>query len=199
MAKVRVDKLKVLTHAAAVTPFLYLAWDYWHGGLTANPIREIQLRTGKDAIVFLILALACTPARVYLGLNQLMRLRRTLGLYGFAYATLHFLNFVGLDYGFNARLLYEATVQKPFALLGLATLLTLTPLAITSTNGWVKRMGRNWKRLHRLFYVVVPMASAHFFWARLYKLNIVEPLIYLIIVAFLLTLRLSFRRGRPVA
>lgn len=195
MARLKVDKLKVITHAAALSPLLLLALDYRYGALTADPVREIQLRTGKDALVFLILALACTPARVYLGIAQVTRVRRTLGLYGFAYATLHFFNFVGLDYGFNVALIYDDIAQKPFALLGLATLLILTPLAVTSTNGWVRRLGKSWKRLHRLFYVAVPLASAHFFWARLYKLNIVEPLVYTGLVAILLTLRITSRRS----
>lgn len=190
MARSRIDKLKVITHIAAVTPLAWIFIDYLNNRLTFNPIREIQLRTGKDALVLLILTLSCAPIKTVLHWPQIMRVRRTLGLYTFSYAALHFLNFVGLDYRFDLDLIAEGILKKPFALAGLAAFLTLIPLAVTSTNGWARRLGRNWQRLHRLIYLTALLAVVHFFWLRAAKLNIGEPLVYGTIVVFLLVLRL---------
>lgn len=195
---VRIDKLKLITHVAALTPLAWLLWDYLNNDLTFNPIREIQLRTGKDALVLLILTLSCAPIKNYLHQPQVMRLRRTLGVYAFAYAALHFLNFVGLDYRFDIGLIADGIGAKPFALAGLAAFLMLIPLAATSTNGWRRRLGVNWRRLHRLIYVAAVLVVAHFFWLRTAKLNIGEPLVYGAIIIFLLVLRIPAARARAL-
>ena len=199
MGRVKIDKLKVFTHLAAAVPLAWLIWDYLHRQLTFNPIREIQLRTGKDALVLLILTLSCAPIKTWLNLPQAMRLRRTLGLWAFAYACLHFLTFVGLDYRFDPGLIAEGVLKKPFALAGLAAFLILIPLAATSTNGWARRLGKkNWRRLHRLIYAAAVLAAVHFFWIRSAKLNVGEPLVYGSIIAVLLIARLpAAKRATP--
>jgi sulfoxide reductase heme-binding subunit YedZ len=116
-------------------------------------------------------------------------LRKSLGLYAFFYATLHFLTFVGLDYQFDPELLKDAILKKRYALVGFAAFLTLLPLAITSTKGWMRRLGKNWKRLHRLIYLAGLLAIVHFVW--LVKSDIREPLAYGAVVVTLLALRLK--------
>jgi sulfoxide reductase heme-binding subunit YedZ len=136
-----------------------------------------------------MLSLACTPANILFGFSRAVTVRKSLGLYALMYASFHFLNFVGLDYGFNLRLILGDTLlEKRFILVGLTALLILIPLGITSTKGWMKRLGRNWKRLHQLVYAAGILAVIHFLWlvkaARLY-----EPLIYAIILSALLLVR----------
>src|SRR6185436_2665082 len=140
-------------------------------------------------LVLLILALACTPLNTIFGFRQVVGLRKSLGLYSFLYATLHFLTFVGLDYQFDPVLLKEAIFKKRYALVGFAAFLTLLPLAITSTKGWMRRLGRNWKRLHRLAYLAALLAVVHFVW--LVKSDVREPLLYGAVVVSLLALRLA--------
>jgi len=187
----KIDRLKVITHIGALVPLAWILWDYTQGRLTFNPIREIQLRTGKDALILLILTLSVTPINRFLGLQQLSRIRRTLGLYAFAYATLHFLTFIGLDYRFDFDQVYEGVLKKPFAIMGFAAFLILLSLTVTSTRGWVKRLGKNWKRLHRLVYAAALLAVVHFFWLRWSKQNLGEPLIFGGVILLLLALRLT--------
>ena len=189
MAHVKTTWLKGVTQAAALVPLVWLIWDYFHDQLTVNPIQNITFRTGKAALVLLVLSLACTPVSRVLGISQATALRKTLGLYAFAYATLHFLTFVGLDYQFDPVLLREAIFEKRYALVGFAAFLTLLPLAITSTKGWMRRLGRNWKRLHRLAYLAALLAVVHFVW--LVKSDVREPLLYGAVVVSLLALRLA--------
>jgi sulfoxide reductase heme-binding subunit YedZ len=103
--------LRILTHVGALTPLAWLLWDWWTNQLTVNPIQDITLRTGKPALILLVLSLACTPVNTLFGFRQVIPLRKPLGLYAFMYVSLHFLIFVGLDYGFDWRLLYEAILK----------------------------------------------------------------------------------------
>jgi sulfoxide reductase heme-binding subunit YedZ len=186
--------LQVLTHAAALAPLALLAWDYAQDDLTANPIREVTLRTGKAALVLLVLSLACTPARTLFGFKQAIKLRRPLGLYAFMYAGLHGLTFVGLDFGFDIGLILEEIGQRRFVQAGMVTFLLLLPLAVTSTRGWMRRLGKNWRRLHRLVYLAALAAVVHFVW--LTKGDIREPLLYGAAVALLLVARIPAVRDR---
>jgi len=172
-----------------VGPFALLIWNYWHNQLTANPIQYITFWTGKAALVLLVLTLACTPVNTLFGVRQVLALRKPLGLYAFAYACLHLLTFVGLDYGFDVGLLEGAVLEKRYALAGFAAFLSLVPLAITSTRGWMKRLGKNWKRLHRLIYIAGLLAVVHFVW--LVKSDVREPLAYGAVLLSLLVLRLA--------
>jgi len=181
--------LPILTHVGALLPLARLIWNFFHDQLTANPIQYITFQTGKSALVLLVLALACTPLNTLFELKRVVGLRKTLGLYAFLYATLHFLTFVGLDYQFDPELLKEAIFKKRYALVGFAAFLSLLPLAITSTKGWMRRLGKNWKRLHRLIYLAALLAVIHFVW--LVKSDIREPLAYGAVVVLLLALRLK--------
>ena len=178
---------QILTHVAALLPLALLAWDYWQGRLIIDPVGVITTRTGKTALILLILSLACTPINIILGFKQVMRLRRALGLYAFVYAGLHFLTFVGLDYGFDLDLIGLGILDQRYVLVGFAAGLLLLPLAITSTQGWQKRLGKNWRRLHRLVYLAGVLAIVHFVW--LAKDNR-EPLRYGAVVALLLIVRI---------
>lgn len=200
MRGLKVPGLQVLVHVGALLPLAWLGWQFSQDQLTANPIREIQLRTGRYALNLLVLSLACTPIYNVFGFRPAKQWRRTLGLYAFMYATLHLLNFIGLDYGFDFALIREGVSSKRFALVGFAAFLILLLLAITSTKGWVIRLGKNWKRLHRLLYVAGILAVTHFMWQAKSKADLREPLIYGAVVIVLLVLRIpviSEIIGRP--
>ena len=193
--------LRIAVHVGALMPLAALIWDYFQNQLTADPIRAITLRTGKTALILLTLSLACTPANT-LGFKPALKVRRALGLYTFLYAAIHFLVFVGLDYGFDPALLKDALLEKRYALAGLAAFLILLPLAITSTKGWMKRLGQVWKKLHQWVYVAALLVVVHFVW--LVKADIREPLTYGAVVVLLLIFRIprirqwvSRLRNRP--
>lgn len=184
---------------AAAVPLLWLAWDWRQGNLSVNYIDDLTDRTGKAAIILLILSLACTPANILTGWRQPIQVRKALGLWAFVYASFHFLNFVGLDYGFDLGLiLQDGLPTKPYILVGLLAFLVLAPLAITSTKGWMKRLGRNWKRLHRLAYVAGVAAVVHFLWLAKAAEDF-EPLAYGTILGLLLLVRVPPIRARLVA
>lgn len=169
-------------------------WDAIGGNLTANPIQYLTQRTGYAAIILLALSLTCTPVSVVSGWKRVLALRRPLGLYGFLYVALHMLIFVALDFGLNISLILQEVAEKRYILVGTTAFLLLLPLAITSTNGWKRRLGRSWKRLHRLVYLAVPLAVVHYAWAQ--KSDIRQPLLLGIFVALLLILRLPALRRR---
>lgn len=175
-------------HLGAAVPLALLLWDAAGRNLTANPIQAITYRTGYPALVLLVLSLACTPAGALLRFTPALLVRRSLGLWAFFYACLHLLTFVGLDYGFDRQLIWEGIVEKRYVLVGFSAFLLLLPLAITSTKGWQRRLGRRWTRLHRLVYLAAPLAVVHFLW--LVKSDIREPLLFGAIVVALLALRL---------
>lgn len=184
--------LQLITHFAAWLPLAIMVWDYFQNQLTFNPIQEITFRTGKTALVLLVLSLAVTPVNTLFGWRQIIPLRKLLGLYAFMYAGFHFLIFVGLDYGFNWQLIQEAIFEKRYALVGFAAFVILTPLAITSTKGWMRRLGRRWKHLHRLVYGAGVLVVVHYVW--LVKSDVREPLVYGAIVGLLLLLRVPIIR-----
>lgn len=188
MCDCKITWLRIVVHIAALLPLIMLAWDFTQGQLTANPVQAVQLRTGQYALVLLVLSLACTPIYIVSGFKPVLLLRWPLGLYAFMYASLHFLNFVGLDYGFDFSLIRADISEKRYALAGLAAFLLLLPLAITSTAGWVKRLGKNWQRLHRLIYPAALIAVLHFVWQA--KIDIRAPLVYGVVVILLLVIRI---------
>jgi sulfoxide reductase heme-binding subunit YedZ len=183
---------KLVVHVAALVPLATLALGYWQGWLGPDPTGEVIRRTGQYAIVFLILSLVPTAVRLIAGCGTLLRVRRILGLYAFAYAGLHFLAFAWLDYGFDLPFLLPALVDGRRTLVGLAALIMLLPLAITSTTGWIKRLGKNWQRLHRLTYLASMLAVLHYAWS--FKELRVAP-----VVAGALLLLLLAVRVPPVA
>lgn len=171
-------------------PAASLAWRGLHGDLTANPIEFITLRTGFWAITLLMVTLAVSPVRRLTGLNQLVRYRRLIGLFAFFYATLHFLTYVTLDRFFDFRDIGDDILKRPYITVGFAAFLLLVPLAVTSTRGWIRRLGRNWLRLHRLVYAAASLAVLHFYWKKSSKADISEPLLFAGILAVLLAVRL---------
>jgi len=179
---------QIAVHLAALTPLALLIWDALHRNLTANPIQAITFRTGKTALILLVLSLACTPLNTVFGIRQAVKWRRPLGLYAFLYAGLHFLVFTVLDYGLDWVLLREAIFEKRYALVGFAAFLLLIPLAITSTRGWMKRLGKRWKRLHQAVYIAGVLVIVHYVW--LVKADRREPLLWGAAVGLLLLLRI---------
>lgn len=168
------------------------------GGLGADPIAEALNRLGLLALVFLIASLACTPAKAFLGWTWAMRLRRMLGLFAFAYAALHVSVYAVLDQSLRLGAIIEDIVERRFILVGALAFALLVPLAVTSTKGWIKRLGFvRWQRLHRLAYVAAALAVVHFFWR--VKKDVTEPLIYAAIVALLLGTRALFAWRRRLS
>jgi sulfoxide reductase heme-binding subunit YedZ len=178
----------ILVHLACLTPLGWLIWDAWAGNLTADPIRASILRTGKTALVLLLLTLACTPLSKYLGFTPAIRVRRTLGDYSFLYVCIHFAIFVAVDYGFYLAYIGEELTNRPYALVGLVTGILLIPLAVTSFPPWPKRLGKNWKRLHRLVYVIILLDGMHFILS--VKQGVIEPYLWMLVILFLLALRI---------
>ncbi|RME76446.1 MAG: sulfoxide reductase heme-binding subunit YedZ [Chloroflexi bacterium] len=188
------SRVRLAAHIGALAPLTLLVWDYFQNQLTVNPIQEMTLRTGRYALILLILSLAVTPLNSLLGLRQLLPARKLLGLYSFMYAGLHFLIFIWLDYGLDLELLQEAIFEKRYAFIGFAAFLILSALAVTSTRGWMRRLGKNWKRLHRLVYLAVGLAIVHFVW--LVKADLSRPLTYGAVAAVLLAVRLPWVRRK---
>ena len=189
--KLRPHWLRILVHVGALLPLIWIVWLYLQGLFLVDPVREITTLTGKIALILLMLSLASTPASTVFGFKQAVRVRRALGLYAFLYAGLHFLVFLGLDYRFDAELVGRAILGQRYVLAGTAAGLILLPLAITSTKGWQRRLGKVWKRLHRLVYLAGILTVVHFLW--LVK-DTREPLRYAAILAVLLFLRIPHVR-----
>jgi len=165
--------------------------------LGPNPVEEIQDTMGIWALRFIMLTLAVTPLRHLTGQVWLLQFRRMLGLFAFTYVALHFLNYLILDQTFDFAGIIEDIVERPFITVGFSALLMLIPLAVTSTNGWRRKLGSRWRILHRLVYAIAIFACWHFFWQ--VKKDISEPMIYIGIVAVLLGWRLWRIYGRSRA
>ncbi len=192
MRALKANGLRILTHVGSLAPLAVLLWDAAQNRLTVNPIQAAERYTGKTALVLLVLSLACTPINTLLGFKPALRVRRALGLYAFMYAAIHLDIFAGLDYGLDLGLIREAVLEKRYALVGLAAFLVMLPLAITSTKGWMKRLGQVWKRLHQWVYLAALLVIVHFVW--LVKSDIREPLAYGAIVVVLLVMRVPVIR-----
>lgn len=193
--------LQAGVHLAGWIPLAQIILDYFARRLTANPIQAIEQRTGIQALTFLMFSLACTPLGSVLGWKELYLRRKALGNYGFMYAAIHLATFVGLDYGFDFETILRDTGTKWYIMIGLAAFLLLLPLAVTSFKYWMKRLGKNWKRLHRLVYVISPLVILHFLLSvkgDLTRLqgNLVQPILYGLIVGLMLVLRIpSIKNG----
>ena len=191
LERLRKDWLRILVHVGALLPLAWMAWQYTQGMFIIDPVREMTTLTGKTALILLVLSLACTPVATLTGYQKVLRVRRALGLYAFLYAGLHFAIFVVLDYGLDLELLWQAIFDQRYVLVGFAAGLLLLLLALTSTRGWQKRLGKNWKRLHTLVYAASILAVVHFLW--LVK-DVREPLRYAALLALLLILRIPHVR-----
>ena len=200
MRPLKVSWLTIVTHIIALAPLVALLWAFWQRRLGPDLIGEATRRTGRYALFFLMLSLTPTVISRLSGWKKVLRVRRTLGLYAFMYVAIHLFMHVGLDYGFDLGLFIETLPESPFILAGLAAWLILVPLAITSTTGWVRRLGRNWARLHRLVYLAGALAVIHYAWH--FKELRIQPLLVGIALALLLLARFSpiavFLRRRAV-
>ena len=178
---------KVLVWVVCLLPALWLGYEALAGQLGANPIEEVLHRTGWWALALLMVSLAVTPIRRITGWNRVIRYRRLLGLFAFAWATAHFLGYVVLDQWFAWSFIVEDIAERPFILVGFAAWLLLLPLAVTSTRGWIRRLGKRWGVLHRLVYLAAALGSLHFFWK--VKADTREPLAFIAVLVALLLLR----------
>jgi methionine sulfoxide reductase heme-binding subunit len=174
-----------------LVPLAAVLYRFSNGSLGANPIAEAENQLGLTALIFLVASLMCTPARRLFGWTWTIRVRKELGLFAFFYASMHFLTYVLLDQGLDLAAIFADVLERPFISVGFIALVLLVPIAITSTNGWVKRLGyMRWLRLHQLVYVVLGLVCLHFFWR--VKIDISQPLAYSMIAGSLLGIRLLF-------
>jgi len=187
--------VKPLVFVVCLVPLAYLSWAFFHDGLGANPIREAEIQTGLWTLRGLAITLAVTPVRKLTGWGILAKYRRMLGVFTFAYACVHLSLWVGVDWFFDWRSMGKEIVKHKYILIGMTTFSLLLPLAVTSTNGWVRRLGgKRWAKLHRLVYVAAVTGTIHYLWA--VKKDTFFPLVYLGTFAVLLGVRLAGRR-RP--
>lgn len=196
MARVKRNPwLKPLVFTLCLLPLAALLWATFTGNLGVNPVEQITHTTGDWALRLLLLTLAVTPARRFLGWRWPGALRRMLGLFAFFYACLHFATYLILDHSLSLAGVWEDIAERPYITVGFTALLLLIPLAITSTDGMVRRLGgKLWRQLHRLIYPIAILAVIHFLW--LVKADLREPLIYALILALLLTARLVKQPAR---
>jgi sulfoxide reductase heme-binding subunit YedZ len=197
--KSRPTLLQVIVHLGGWFPLAQLAFAFFTGRMSINPIQEIEQRTGLAAILFLVLSLACTPLNTLLGWREAIKRRRALGLYAFLYTFIHVAVFLALDYGFSWGVIADLILTKSYLIVGTLAFLMLIPLALTSFNSSMRQLGMNWKRLHALVYVIAPLVVLHYAWSKkgdLFHLSgdILKPFFYGLIVIVLLSLRLPFLR-----
>ncbi len=191
---------KPVIFIASLIPFAWLLCGTfgWLGvSLGADPVKKLEHECGTWALNFLLITLSVTPLRQLLSLPHLPRLRRMLGLFAFFYVVLHFAVYLTLDLELNFRTLFADIAKRPYITIGFTALLLLIPLALTSTNKMMRRLGRRWQKLHRLIYVIAILGVWHFYWQ--VKRDIREPLIYAAIVAILLAYRWLRARRRQAA
>jgi len=189
----------VLKPALFVAALLPLAWmllrvfEFAGPGLGANPIEAIQDFFGIWALRFLLITLTMSPLRMLIKQPWPLAFRRMLGLYAFFYCALHFLTWLILDQSLNADAIVEDIIKRPFITIGVIALMLLIPLAVTSTSNWQRRLGKNWKKLHRLTYAISILAVWHYYWQ--VKLDTIDALVYAVILTALLGLRLLNRKA----
>ncbi len=194
----KVFAIKATLFVAALLPIAHLlagvfAFPEWLG---PNPAEFITRSTGDWALRFLLLALAVTPLRKLSGWAWIARQRRMTGLYAFFYAVMHFASYVSFDHVFDLSAIIADVVKRPFITVGFFSLLLLIPLAVTSTNGMVRRLGaRRWSSLHRLVYAIGPLAVLHYWW--MVKRDLTEPIVYALVLATLLGYRLFLKMRSP--
>jgi sulfoxide reductase heme-binding subunit YedZ len=192
-------RLKVLLFLTCLVPVGLLTWDAFMQNLGANPIEEIIHTTGDWTLRFLLITLALTPLKLFTSNPAWVRYRRMLGLFTFFYACLHLTSYVVLDQFFDWQAIIEDIIERPYITIGMLAWAILLPLSITSTKGMMKRMGRNWKRLHQLVYIAAIAGVIHFIW--LTRADYREPVLYAVILLALFSIRLLYwyRKRAPGA
>jgi sulfoxide reductase heme-binding subunit YedZ len=196
----QVGILKGVLFVLALLPFVRLIAFGFLERLGANPIEFITRNTGDWTLYFLCITLAVTPLRRLTGWNWLIRLRRMLGLFSFFYVVLHFMTFFWFDHFFDVEEMWRDVIKRPFITVGFIAFVLLIPLAATSTNAMVRRLGaKRWLWLHRLMYLILPLGILHFWWMKAGKNLLAQPILFATIVTSLLLLRMFFKfRSRKV-
>jgi len=195
MKKFPYTPLQIAMHLYAWSGLILLIFDFATDNLSPNPIQDLEQRTGRHAITLLVLSLLCTPLNTLFKWSEPLKRRRALGLYAFMYAVIHVIIFADLDYGLAWSRLIQEVVQKPRLVVGVIAFILLIPLAITSFDIWKKRLGKNWKRLHQVVYLLAPLVVLHYLWSKKGDIlslqgEILKPLIYGVIIAIFLIMRI---------
>ena len=172
-------------------PFLFIFYKIYFNKLGPEPVKEITHFTGEWTLIFICLTLSMTPLKRLTNLNIWISFRRMLGLFVFFYASLHLLTYVGIDYRFNLQPIIDDVLKKKYIFIGFAAWVLLLPLAITSSQMMMKLLKNNWKKLHRLIYVIAIFGALHYIW--LSKTIFFRPLVYLVIILVLLALRINIK------
>jgi methionine sulfoxide reductase heme-binding subunit len=212
MNKPRFTPLQIAMHVYAWSAIVILLFKFFTDSFSANPIQDLERTTGRHAITMLVLALACTPLNTVFKWSEPLKRRRALGLYALLYATIHFIIYLDLDYGLAWSQIVPEILQKPRLIVGFLAFLLMIPLGITSFDIWKKRLGKNWKRLHLIIYIVAPLAVLHYIWSKKGDIlslqgEVLQPALYGLAVLIFLILRIpavrkffasfSFRKRIP--
>ena len=191
--------IKAALFALALVPLARMVWLTATGQLV-EPLEFITRGTGDWVLYMLCITLAITPLRRLSGWNWVIKLRRMAGLYAFFYGFLHFLTFLWFDHFFDVQEMFKDVLKRPFITVGFIAFVLLIPLAVTSTNGMIRRLGgKRWQWLHRLIYVIAPLGILHFWWMKAGKNNFTQPIIFGLIVALLLGARIYWNRSKALA
>lgn len=197
VSKRQLTWIKALLFVLALIPLARLIWLGVNDNLTANPIEFIERSTGTWALIILLITLSMTPIRLMTGIAWQIQLRRMMGLFMFFYACLHFTTYVWLDHWFDWSEISKHIIKHPYVLVGFSAFVLALPLAMTSTNGMMRRLGARWKQLHYTVYIVAILGVLHFWW--LVKKDIREPLLYAIILFLLLGIRLYYKLKKRIS
>ena len=190
---------KILLFTNALVPLALLAFDGFRGNLGANPIEFFLRTTGVLTLIFLLVTLAVTPLRKYFGWNSLIKFRRMLGLYAFFYGFLHLITYSIFDKSFDLSAIATDVWQRPFIAVGMLAFFLLIPLAVTSTNGMIKRLGgKNWSKLHKLTYPIAILGVIHFW--MIVKSDLKYPFLFAVVLAILLGYRIynAYQKPKPI-
>lgn len=191
----RYTPLQIAIHVYAWSAIVWIIIELLTDSFSINPIQELEQRTGRHAITLLVLSLACTPLNALIKFPELLKRRRTLGLYALMYAAIHVLIFINLDYGLAWSLIVRTIFEKPYIIVGAIAFLMLIPLGVTSFDVWKVRLGKNWKRLHQTIYIIAPLVVLHYIWSKkgdilTFSGDIVRPVVYGLILAIFLVMRI---------
>lgn len=192
--KRRILFIKIAIWVVGLAPPVWLTTALFRRTLGVNPVETIILVEGRWTLVFLIATLAVTPIRRLTGWNRIVQLRRLLGLFAFFHACVHFLSYVGIDHFFALSIIVEDVLERRYITAGFTALVLLVPLAVTSTKGWIRRLGKRWQRLHRLAYVAAALGVLHFYWK--VKADTFWPLVAAVTLAGLFAVRLYYGKRR---
>ena len=183
---------KPIIFILSTIPFLFITYKIFFNKLGPEPVKEITHFTGEWTLIFICLTLSMSPLLKFTNLNYWIKIRRMLGLFVFFYASLHLLTYIGIDYRFSWQPIFEDVIKKKYIFVGFAAWVLLIPLTITSSQKMMLLLKQNWKKLHRLIYIIAILGSLHFIW--LSKTIYFKPLIYFMLITVLLVLRINFKK-----